>query len=61
LEGLDGFCYGYVVYESGAKRHIPIDFPKPTDPSAGKKTHGISFHHGRFVGKLREFLKTVNK
>ena len=81
VEGIDGYsCYGYVVYESGAKRHIPIDFPQIKEESADagdhddghddndqptekplKKTRGISFHHGRFVGKLREFLKTVDK
>lgn len=54
------------MYESEATRHIPIDFPKPEDVDGdeapkGKKTFGVSFHHGRFVEKLRKHLKTVEK
>ncbi|KAI8820836.1 squalene epoxidase-domain-containing protein [Fimicolochytrium jonesii] len=51
LEGIDAIpCNGYAVFYHGDEVRLPY----PTDKLPNE---GRSFHHGRFVGKLRERAK----
>ncbi|KAF2497436.1 squalene epoxidase [Lophium mytilinum] len=57
LEDIDAVpCYGYsVIYYND-----PVEIPYPKD-KAGKRPEGRSFHHGRFIQKLRTAaMKTPN-
>ncbi|KAG0162978.1 Squalene epoxidase [Apophysomyces sp. BC1034] len=58
IEGIDGIpCYGYGVFRNGEL----VEIPYPVDKETGKKAVGKSFHHGRFIKKLREAAKdTIN-
>jgi squalene monooxygenase len=50
-EGIDAITnIGYGVFYD--KLAIPMTYP--LDPASGKPLTGRSFHHGRFVMKLRE-------
>ncbi|OCL10540.1 SE-domain-containing protein, partial [Glonium stellatum] len=50
LEGIDAIpVHGYQVIYYGE----PVQIPYPKD-SSGKRPEGRSFHHGRFIQKLRE-------
>ena len=52
LEGIDAIPeYGYEVIYYGTAVHIP--YP-PNSVRTGRKPQGMSFHHGRFIQKLRE-------
>jgi len=53
LDDIDAIpCYGYQVSYHGEPVHIP--YPDNLVPSApGKLPEGRSFHHGRFISKLR--------
>ncbi|KAG0168574.1 Squalene epoxidase [Apophysomyces sp. BC1034] len=51
VEDIDGIpCYGYSVFRDGEL----VEIPYPDDQDTGKKARGISFHHGRFIQKLRK-------
>ena len=52
LEGIDGIRVdGYAVFYKGEK----VKLPYPEDPQTGDKmAKGKSFHHGRFIRRLRE-------
>ncbi|KAG4252653.1 squalene monooxygenase [Fusarium proliferatum] len=64
LEGIDAMpCYGYTVFYHGEKVLVP--YPGLDDSgnvthawgghsTADKRPSGCSFHHGRFITKLRE-------
>lgn len=50
LEGIDAVpSFGYGVIRGDEEVHIPY----PVDPTTGKPSQGRSFHHGRFIQKLR--------
>ncbi|KAI9497955.1 squalene epoxidase-domain-containing protein [Zychaea mexicana] len=50
IEDIDGIpCYGYGVFRNEEVVHIPY----PTDEGTGKQAMGKSFHHGKFIQKLR--------
>ncbi|KAF9992169.1 Squalene epoxidase, partial [Entomortierella chlamydospora] len=50
LDGIDAVTtYGYGVIRGSENVHIPY----LTDPATGKQDQGRSFHHGRFIQKLR--------
>ncbi|KAI8605396.1 squalene epoxidase-domain-containing protein [Dissophora ornata] len=50
LEGIDAIpTYGYGIIRGSEHVHIPY----LTDPGTGKQYQGRSFHHGRFIQKLR--------
>ncbi|KAF7725565.1 Squalene epoxidase [Apophysomyces ossiformis] len=50
VEDIDGIpCYGYSVLRNGEL----VEIPYPVDQDTGEKACGISFHHGRFIQKLR--------
>ncbi|KAG0240980.1 squalene epoxidase-domain-containing protein [Mortierella sp. GBAus27b] len=50
LEGIDAIpTYGYGVIRGSEHVHIPYH----KDPITGKSDEGRSFHHGRFIQKLR--------
>ncbi|KAI8064313.1 squalene epoxidase-domain-containing protein [Gilbertella persicaria] len=50
-EGIEGInCFGYSVYRNGELVELPYTF----DHTLGKQARGISFHHGRFIQKLRQ-------
>ncbi|KAF9195087.1 Squalene epoxidase [Haplosporangium sp. Z 11] len=50
LEGIDAIpTYGYGVIRGSEHVHIPYLI----DPETGKQGQGRSFHHGRFIQKLR--------
>ncbi|KAL7315953.1 Squalene epoxidase [Mucor circinelloides] len=51
VEGIDGIpCYGYGVIRQGET----VEIPYPIDSETEKQAVGKSFHHGRFIQKLRE-------
>ncbi|CAO3599362.1 unnamed protein product [Absidia cylindrospora] len=51
IEGIDGItCQGYGVLRDGQLVEIPYPINSDTD----EKPNGKSFHHGRFVDKLRK-------
>jgi len=53
LEGIDAIpVYGYEVIYYG--QHVEIPYPVNAVDQKGRKPQGRSFHHGRFVQKLRE-------
>ncbi|KAH6625874.1 squalene monooxygenase [Boeremia exigua] len=53
LEGIDAIpCYGYQVSYHGEPVHIPYPDNLLSD-KPGKKPEGRSFHHGKFISKLR--------
>ncbi|KAI1924829.1 Squalene epoxidase [Ophidiomyces ophidiicola] len=55
LEGIDAVpCYGYQV--SYHKEPVDIPYP-PTADAPEERPEGRSFHHGRFIQKLREAAK----
>ncbi|KAL4722614.1 Squalene epoxidase [Fusarium chlamydosporum] len=66
VEGIDAMpCYGYTVFYHGEKVLVPYpgldDAGEPTHAWGGHSTgdrstrpSGCSFHHGRFINKLRE-------
>ncbi|KAG0259434.1 Squalene epoxidase [Mortierella polycephala] len=50
LDGIDAVpTYGYGVIQGSEQVHIPYTI----DPDTGKPFEGRSFHHGRFIQKLR--------
>ncbi|CDH51967.1 squalene monooxygenase erg1 [Lichtheimia corymbifera JMRC:FSU:9682] len=50
LEGIDGIpCHGYAIYRENEWVHIPY----PVNDATGENAVGKSFHHGRFIQKLR--------
>ncbi|KAI8136682.1 squalene epoxidase-domain-containing protein [Fennellomyces sp. T-0311] len=50
LEGIDGIpCYGYAVFREGEM----VEIPYPNDEATGEQAVGMSFHHGKFIQKLR--------
>jgi squalene monooxygenase len=52
LEGIDAIpVYGYEVIYRFEPVHIP--YPQKLKSPEGKKPEGRSFHHGRFIQKLR--------
>ncbi|KAI9322400.1 squalene epoxidase-domain-containing protein [Dichotomocladium elegans] len=54
IEDIDGIpCYGYAVIRDGETVHIPY----PANDLTGEKEVGKSFHHGRFIQKLRAAAK----
>ncbi|KAG0238864.1 Squalene epoxidase [Actinomortierella wolfii] len=56
LEGIDSIpTYGYGVIRGNQSVHIPY----LTDPETGKPYQGRSFHHGRFIQKLRAAAAAV--
>ncbi|KAF9976020.1 Squalene epoxidase [Actinomortierella ambigua] len=56
LEGIDSIpSYGYGVIRNKESVHIPY----LTDPETGKSYQGRSFHHGRFIQKLRAAASAV--
>ncbi|KAF7726983.1 Squalene epoxidase [Apophysomyces ossiformis] len=56
IEGIDGIpCYGYGVFRNGEL----VEIPYPLDTETGEKSLGKSFHHGRFISKLREAAKNT--
>jgi squalene monooxygenase len=51
LDGIDAIDnYGYGVFYDGNDVHLPY----PKQPNSEKLEWGRSFHHGRFIMKLRE-------
>ncbi|KAI0216778.1 Squalene epoxidase [Massospora cicadina] len=51
LEGIGGVRVdGYAIFYNGR----PVQVSYTRDPETGSKFTGMSFHHGRFVAKLRE-------
>lgn len=57
LEGIDAVpCYGYCV--SYHKTSISIPYPQTSDPPE-ECPEGRSFHHGRFIQKLRNAAKST--
>ncbi|KAI7872179.1 squalene epoxidase-domain-containing protein [Spinellus fusiger] len=51
VEGIDGIpCYGYGVFFQDDM----VEIPYPVNETDGKKAVGKSFHHGRFISKLRK-------
>eukprot|EP01111_Echinosteliopsis_oligospora_P008915 TRINITY_DN2515_c0_g1_i1.p1 TRINITY_DN2515_c0_g1~~TRINITY_DN2515_c0_g1_i1.p1 ORF type:complete len:501 (-),score=131.13 TRINITY_DN2515_c0_g1_i1:75-1577(-) len=57
LEEIDSIdVHGYVVYENGK----PIHLPYPVNSENGKIINGRSFHHGRFIMRLRDSCKNVS-
>ncbi|KAG0345107.1 Squalene epoxidase, partial [Podila humilis] len=57
LEGIDAIpTYGYGVINGKDHVHIPYLI----DPETGKKYQGRSFHHGRFIQKLRGAASRVS-
>ncbi|KAF4986028.1 hypothetical protein FDECE_16166 [Fusarium decemcellulare] len=67
LEGIDAMpCYGYTVFYHGEKVLIPypgvdengnVPYAWGGHGEGGKKPSGCSFHHGRFITKLRDSCK----
>lgn len=58
VEGIDGIpCYGYGVFRDGQIVHIPY----PVDKETEKRAVGKSFHHGRFIQKLRKAATSTEK
>ncbi|PHH66760.1 hypothetical protein CDD81_5892 [Ophiocordyceps australis] len=66
LEGIDAIpCHGYTVFFQGQEcpipyppvdhgGHVPHKWGGAGDGSSGKRPEGRSFHHGRFIGRLRK-------
>ena len=53
LEGIDAIkVHGYYVSYYGDSVNVP--YPKDSGSTEGKAPEGRSFHHGRFIVKLRE-------
>ncbi|KAI9812733.1 MAG: Squalene epoxidase [Pycnora praestabilis] len=53
LEGIDAIpVHGYEVIYYG--KGVEIPYPENADDTDRKRPQGRSFHHGRFIGKLRE-------
>lgn len=53
VEGIDGqVAHGYSVYKKSSNEWAQLPFP--VDPETGKPFKGVSFHHGRFIQRLRE-------
>ncbi|KAI9471973.1 MAG: squalene epoxidase-domain-containing protein [Benjaminiella poitrasii] len=51
VEGIDGIpCYGYGVIREDKL----VEIPYPMDTTTEKQATGKSFHHGRFIQKLRK-------
>ena len=60
LEGIDAIrVQGYEVIYYGQPVHIP--YPLPEGATSGKRPEGRSFHHGRFIQKLREAAGRTEK
>lgn len=58
VEGIDGIpCYGYGVIRQGET----VEIPYPVDSETEKQAVGKSFHHGRFIQKLREAASSTEK
>ncbi|KAI8070026.1 squalene epoxidase-domain-containing protein [Gongronella butleri] len=56
VEGIDGVpCHGYAVFRDGEL----VEIPYPVNPETGALAVGKSFHHGRFVNKLRIAAKAA--
>ncbi|KAI7852981.1 squalene epoxidase-domain-containing protein [Circinella umbellata] len=50
IEDIDGIvCEGYAVFHNGEVVQIPY----PVEEETGKQAFGKSFHHGKFIQKLR--------
>ncbi|KAI9769579.1 MAG: Squalene epoxidase [Candelina submexicana] len=60
LEGIDAIpVHGYEVIYYGQGVEIP--YPENSDDTARKRPQGRSFHHGRFIQRLREAaMRTPN-
>ncbi|ORY99952.1 squalene epoxidase-domain-containing protein [Syncephalastrum racemosum] len=51
IEDIDGIpCQGYAVFKDGNM----VEIPYPVNEETGEKALGKSFHHGRFIQKLRD-------
>lgn len=58
LEDIDGIpCHGYAIYRENEWVHIPY----PVNDATGEKAVGKSFHHGRFIQKLRAAARDTKK
>lgn len=58
LEGIDGIpCHGYAIYRENEWVHIPY----PVNDATGENAVGKSFHHGRFIQKLRAAARDTKK
>jgi squalene monooxygenase len=54
LEDIDAIpCYGYQINYHGEPVHIPYPANLTPESSPNKPPEGRSFHHGRFISKLR--------
>ncbi|KAI9007009.1 squalene epoxidase-domain-containing protein [Phycomyces nitens] len=54
IEGIDGIpCHGYGVFYQNRL----VEIPYPLNNFTGEKAVGKSFHHGRFITKLRNAAK----
>ncbi|KAL0084157.1 squalene epoxidase-domain-containing protein [Phycomyces blakesleeanus] len=54
IEGIDGIpCHGYGVFYQNKL----VEIPYPVNKFTGEKAVGKSFHHGRFITKLRNAAK----
>lgn len=57
LEGIDSpIVRGYAIFSNG--KGIQLSYPKDKN---GNQELGNSFHHGKFIMKLRDSLKSVDK
>lgn len=57
LEGIDAIeVEGYGVFFNGK----PVEIPYPADKKTGSLPKGRSFHHGRFIMKLREAARATS-
>ncbi|CAO3581288.1 unnamed protein product [Absidia cylindrospora] len=57
---IDGIpCYGYCIFRDGEYIHVPYPNKSISDHQQ-KKATGISFHHGRFIQKLRQQARNTN-
>lgn len=58
-------CFGYSIYRHGEYIHVPYpSIPDGANDDNGapkKKAMGMSFHHGRFIQKLRHAAKNTSK
>lgn len=53
VEGIDGqVAVGYCVFNGATGEWVQLPFP--VDPATGKPHKGVSFHHGKFIQRLRE-------
>ncbi|KAJ1968703.1 Squalene epoxidase, partial [Dimargaris verticillata] len=58
VENIDGVTnHGYLVYQEG--KQVKLDYP--INLSTGRPYTGKSFHHGRFVDKLRRACGAVKR